>query len=119
MEITHVAHWGSYITTKNVSLTSATLDLTAQIRGAADQTVDVVTEVYTGDGVLVVKFPQASANLSSGTGNLTTSVTTDNPRLWGPPLMQMPHLYTAKTRLFINGNLDPIDTYETSFGFAT
>ncbi|KAF3047807.1 hypothetical protein E8E11_004842 [Didymella keratinophila] len=116
VENTHVAHWGTYITTKNVSSTSAILDLTVQVKGADDQKVDIVTEVYTKDGKLVTAFPRASVNLSAGFGSINTSVTIDNPSLWGPPPTQKPNLYTAKTQLFTNGGITPIDSYETSFG---
>jgi beta-galactosidase len=116
VESTHVAHWGTYITTKNVSSTSATLDLTVQIKGAADAKVDIVTEVYLKDGQMVAKFPHASVSLSLGTGSINVSATIIDPLLWGPPPTQKPNLYTARTHLFTNGSVTPIDTYETSFG---
>ncbi|KAF1933829.1 glycoside hydrolase family 2 protein [Didymella exigua CBS 183.55] len=116
VESTHVAHWGTYITTKNVSSKSATLDLTVQVKGDADRKVDVVTEVYTKDGEKVAEFPRSTITLSSGSGIIDTSVSIDSPRLWGPPPTQKPNLYTVKTHLFTNGTTTPIDTYETSFG---
>lgn len=103
VESTHVAHWGTHITTKNVSLTSATLDMTVQIKGAAGQKVEVITKVYTKHGDMVKKFPRASLSLPSGTGIINTSITIDDPSLWGPPPTQKPNLYTARTQLFTHG----------------
>src|SRR5687768_7678498 len=44
----HVAQWGTFIRTKNVSTSSATIDLSLHIENSstADKKVDIVTEVY-------------------------------------------------------------------------
>lgn len=116
VETTHVAHWGTYITTKDVSAKSATVDLIVQVKGAASQNVDVVTEIHTVNGKKVAEFPRSSIQLSSGEGTVKSSVSIGNPQLWGPRPSQTPNLYTATTKLFVNASSMPIDTYETSFG---
>ena len=116
VETTHVAHWGTYITTKDVSAKSATVDLIVQVKGAASQNVDVITEVHTVNGKKVAEFPRSSIQLSSGEGTVKSSVSIRNPQLWGPRPSQTPNLYTATTKLFVNASSMPIDTYETSFG---
>ncbi|HEY4336038.1 MAG TPA: beta-galactosidase GalB [Puia sp.] len=48
VEPVHVAQWGTFIRSKNVSPASATVDLTVNIdnRSGTDQTIDVVTTLY-------------------------------------------------------------------------
>jgi hypothetical protein len=43
-----IAHWGTFITTRNISASSATVDLAVQIENKSniDKTIKVVTEVY-------------------------------------------------------------------------
>lgn len=99
-----------------MSLKSATLGLTVQVKGTAGQKIDVVTEIYTKDAEKVAEFPQSPVDLSSGGGTINTSTSINSPQLWGPPPAEKPNLYTAKTYLFTNGSASPIDRYETSFG---
>ena len=50
----HVAQWGTFISSKNVSASSATVDLAVEIenKSNADQNIEVVTEVYALDDKL-------------------------------------------------------------------
>ncbi|KZM19541.1 Beta-galactosidase [Ascochyta rabiei] len=117
VEKTHVAHWGTYITTRDLSSKSATVDLVVQVKGTAGQKVEIVTEVHTEKGKKVADFPRTTIDLTGSTSGVTNvSVSVKNPQLWGPPPTQQPHLYVATTRIFNNGSKTPIDTYETSFG---
>ncbi|KAJ4358875.1 hypothetical protein N0V95_002655 [Ascochyta clinopodiicola] len=117
VEQTHVAHWGTYVTTRDVSSKSATVDLVVQIKGTAGQKVELVTEVHTEKGEKVAEFPRTTVDLTESTsGSANVSISVENPQLWGPPPTQQPRLYVATTRIFGNGSNMPIDTYETSFG---
>jgi beta-galactosidase len=119
VERTHIGHWGTYITTKNVSQESATVDLTVNVKGSAGQ-VDIVTEVRTQNGKKVCEFPRTSIDLDgSGRANASMSATIKTPQLWGPPPSQTPNLYVATTYLYTNSSTIPTDTYETSFGIRT
>ncbi|XPS94532.1 Beta-galactosidase [Ascochyta lentis] len=117
VEQTHVAHWGTYVTTRDVSAKSATVDLVVQVKGTDGQKVDVITEIYTDKGEKVAEFPRTTVDLTGSTnGVVNVSVSVDSPQLWGPLPTQQPHLYLATTHIFSNGSNTPIDTYETSFG---
>lgn len=119
----HVAQWGTFITSKNVSSSSAMVDLAVQIenKSNADQRIEVVTAVYALDeqlnrsGNTVAAFPRSVATVQAGK-NLTVehSATIQNPALWGPPPTQKPNRYVAVTRLYADGK--PVDEYETCFG---
>ncbi|HEX6849672.1 MAG TPA: beta-galactosidase GalB, partial [Chitinophagaceae bacterium] len=119
----HITQWGAFITTRNVSSSSATIDLQIDIENAltTDQNVDVNTEVFLWDNKLnkigkkVTAFPKSTQNLQKGKKvKMQSSVVLDKPMLWGPLPSQKPNLYVAVTRLSINGKL--IDVYETRFG---
>lgn len=120
---THVAQWGTFITTKNVSAQSATVNLVVQVvnKAPASRQIEVVTDVYAFDSATgrpskkVAEFPRATINIPAGQKpSINGSVTLKNPLLWGPLPAQLPNLYVAVTRLLANKNV--IDTYETRFG---
>jgi len=123
---THVAQFGTYITTPTVSSSSATVNLVVQVENLASGTrqVDVSTSVYNIDSsgavgtTAVATF--AKSTVSVGTGarqSVNGSTTISSPKLWGPPPSQKPNLYIAVTTLSVGGSV--IDTYETKFGIRT
>lgn len=122
----HVGQSGTYITSRDVSSKSATLDLAVHVGNKAktSQRIDVVTDVYIFDsatgriGLKVAEFPRASVNIQAGQKqSVSSSVKINRPRLWGPVPMQTPNLYIAVTHLL--AGRDEIDTYETRFGIRT
>lgn len=127
---THVAQWGTHVTTPSVSSTSATVNLAVQIenKGKATREIDVTTNIYTIDqktgavGTSVIAtFKKVTTSVSAGNKqSVNGSVTITNPRLWGPPPSQTPNLYVAITTLSTSGtNGTVIDTYETVFGIRS
>ena len=113
----HVAQWGTFITTRNVTAAAATVDLAVQIenRSGRSENVRVATAVYSLDEKLVARFP--SQELMVGTEEkerLAGTVVVAHPRLWGPPPLQRPNLYVAVTRVYARGKL--VDEYRTHFG---
>lgn len=122
----HIPQWGTFSQTKNVSSSSATIDLAVNIENqlAADQNIEIVTEVYALNNKLqrtgnkITTFPKASSTIPAGKKQeLKNSVTIKNPLLWGPPPSQKPNLYVAVSRLYSNGKM--IDEYETRFGIRS
>jgi beta-galactosidase len=120
-----IAHWGTFITTKNISAASATVDLALQIenKSSTDKAVKVITEIYVLDEKLnrkskITVFPQSTVSLKTGQQlKLNNSVIIKNPLLWGPPPTQTPNLYIAVTKLYSNGVV--VDEYETHFGIRS
>lgn len=119
----HVAQWGTFITTPEVSTNEAKINLALNIenRGKLAQIVEVKTKIYALDeagNVLtteVATFPTEKFSVEPQK-NLAkqSSITLKNPKLWGPYPTQKPHLYLARTQLFIKGKT--IETYDTQFG---
>ncbi|KAK7424477.1 hypothetical protein QQX98_000442 [Neonectria punicea] len=126
VESTHVAQWGTYIVTRDVSDESATIDLVVEIEnsGQRSQEIEVVTKLHVFDsttgraGTKVAQFPSHTAVVSArGKNAVDASVIIKSPQVWGPPPTQKPNLYVATTTLYADGK--PIDTYETQFGIRT
>lgn len=122
----HVAQWGVFITTRDVSRTSATIDLTVTINNDSknNATLEVVTKIYSLDaegnktGSTVASFEPLNIQIGVGESTkLKGSVKLDNPSLWGPPPTQSPNRYIAVTTLMEEGT--PIDRYETRFGICS
>lgn len=119
----HVSQWGTFVKTRNVSTTSATLDLSVQIENdlADNQIVQLATDIY----MLNDQWEKAGNKISSFAKSFTTvkarnkntiesSLTIQNPQLWGPLPDQKPNMYVAVTSIYTKGKL--IDQYETNFG---
>ena len=123
----HVAHWGTYISTKDVFAESATVDIVVQIEGKSNynQEVEIATDVHVYDahtksvGDKVAEFSSKSLILSGGKQAVNATVDIDHPQLWGPPPGQEPNMYVAVTRILSNGSSDPVDVYETPFGIRS
>ena len=122
----HVGHWGTYLTTRDISKSSATVDLAVTIENhsGSDQYLEVSTKIYELDEHLnpgaraVVTFPAIRRNIAAGESSVAEgSVKLKNPKLWGPPPTQKPNLYKAVTVVYAGGS--PIDSYETRFGIRT
>ena len=121
----HVAQWGTFIRTKNVSSTNAVVNLDVTIKNTSDspQKVELNTSIYELDenGTRtneVTSFEPATAQIKANTSStINKSVNIDNPKLWGPPPKQKSNLYVAVSQLRIEGKL--IDEYETKFGIRS
>lgn len=122
----HVGQWGTYITTKDVSKTSSTINLEVTIdnNSKTDANIEVITRIYEIDakgnktGNAVVNFATLNSKIvAGGSAKVNGSVSIKNPKLWGPPPTQSPNLYVAVSTLLLSGN--PIDEYETRFGIRS
>ena len=115
----HVGQWGTFIHSRNVSAVSAMVDVDVDIenQSARDQRVDVVTEIYSL-GVKVASIHRPGLVILAGhKRRATDSVVVHNPLLWGPPPAQKPNLYTAVSRVYVDGQV--ADEYATRFGIRS
>jgi beta-galactosidase len=122
----HVGHWGTCVTTPEVSPAAATVNLKATVDNDSKQTanVSVATEIFplAADGRKMGKAVaciapvnlQIAANASAvAEGKATVA----QPKLWGPPPTQQPNRYIAVTTVVQGGKM--VDCYETSFGIRS
>jgi beta-galactosidase len=119
----HVAHWGTYLTTSEISKQSASVNLTVNVDNDSKQTADVriETEIFyltTGGkkmgsslaSIAPVNLQVAAKTSSSIAGKGVIAY----PKLWGPPPTQRPNRYVAITTVSQDGKV--VDRYETRFG---
>jgi len=111
----HIAHWGTYITTPEVSDTSARINVRSTVKNASKSQAKVNIEVVLIDpdgnaaAVLVTRGVSIPAGKTREFNN--TSVVIGNPQRWD---VTSPKLYTAKTIIQQDGRI--VDTDTTSFG---
>ena len=122
----HVAQWGTYVTTSEVSGTSASVNLEVSVDNDSESSVrvDVETKIYAlnaeGEkqgGAVASMGAQSISIAPASRTKANSSVTISNPKLWGPPPTQTPNMYVAVTLVYRDGK--PIDSYETEFGIRT
>ncbi len=122
----HVAQWGTFVKTTDVSKKSATVNLEVTVDNNSDSEalINITTEIYhvddngeiERDPVAVIP-PSKSTIGAGGKSKIMGSVTIENPLLWGPPPTQKPNLYVAVTILKEEDKI--IDTYKTKFGIRS
>ncbi|MDT5271494.1 MAG: beta-galactosidase [Acidobacteriota bacterium] len=119
----HIAHWGTYITTPEVSPQSATVNVKVTLDNDSGSEANFTTrtrmyELAPGGSKSakpVAETEASQVNLNAGargTGGATARVS--NPKLWSP---QRPSLYAAVTTIEQGGKT--VDSYETVFGIRT
>ena len=122
----HIAHWGTFTRTHDVSKTSAKINLEVTIDNDSKNNteVKVVSQIYelNADGKessnVVATFESIKTLVTAGKNTkVENSVTLTNPKLWGPPPTQTPNLYIAVTTLWQDDKL--IDQYESRFGIRS
>ncbi len=111
---THVAHWGTYITTPKITSKSAEINIQTEINGVKNQQsqVRLVTDIYAKSGEKVASV--TSGQVMQGKMVFTQKTTIKNPKRWS---LQTPHLYTAISQVYVDNILK--DEYKTTFGCRT
>jgi len=122
----HVGQWGTYINARDVSDQSAIIDLSVTVNNPLGHNAEVtlMTTIYSLDSLGNAQlqptgtFPEMKALIQAGQKTTVSgSVEVENPRLWGPPPTQKPHLYMAETVVVLNGEVT--DRYTTRFGIRS
>ncbi len=122
----HVAHWGTRVTTPQVSAGVATIQLDTSVDNdsARAAEVEVATKIValddsgrqTGDVVARIAPTRIKVPARSS-ASVTGSTTLAHPRLWGPPPTQRPNRYVAITSVSRGGRI--VDRHETPFGIRS
>jgi beta-galactosidase len=122
----HVAQWGTFLTTPDVTAASASVNMKVTIDNDSQSNADisVSTQIYALDesgkkkGAAVAGIAPARLRIEPGRSAITEGRgTVANPRLWGPMPRQRPNRYVAVTMLLHEGRI--VDSYETPFGIRT
>ncbi|MFF8970080.1 glycoside hydrolase family 2 TIM barrel-domain containing protein [Streptomyces sp. NPDC014995] len=113
-EPVHVARWGTYVTTPDVTGERALVRVRTDVVNASGTgtDVEVVSRVIAPDGRVVARTSSTVA-VTDKTAE-THELTVPGPRLWD---FAAPHRYTLETELRVGGRRT--DTYRTRFGIRT
>lgn len=112
----HVDHWGTYITTPDVTPASAQVVIETKVRNATDrdETVKLVTDVFDWSGVKVASSESDIGTPGDSVVKVVQNISISNPELW---TLENPNLYRAISTIKYEGIT--LDNYETIFGIRT
>lgn len=116
MEPVHIAQWGTFLTTKEVTTASARVNIKTKVQNESSQaaTVTLVTRIRNAKGVEVAKA-ETRQNMGANTAyEFDQSATVKSPELWS---VQHPAVYTAVSEVY--GEKGLLHQLETAFGIRT
>src|SRR4030095_2044042 len=103
----HVEHWGTYVTTPDVSEQSASVVVKTKVNSAAP--VDLTTIIHDAGGREVTRVTEKRL-----TGEVSQTLKVSAPILWSD---ERPYLYKVISELKQGGRV--VDRYETPLGIRT
>lgn len=112
----HVAHWGTYLTTPEVTQDRALVRVRTTLENALgkDQPVTLRTVLYDASGKEVATAALDATVPKDSSAELTQDLTVTRPSLW---TLDRPYLYRAVSR--VQCGQRPCDEYTTPFGIRT
>ncbi|HKJ80053.1 MAG TPA: glycoside hydrolase family 2 TIM barrel-domain containing protein, partial [Prolixibacteraceae bacterium] len=113
----YVEHWGTYVTTPNVSNENATVSIETTLKNRLPDANNVVlkTLIYNPSNQLVAETETAQVVGAGEETNYQQNLNVENPDLWS---IENPALYKAVSEVYDeSGKL--MDVYETTFGIRT
>ncbi len=118
----HVGHWGTFISTPEITGSSALvkMDVTLENDDMAPVEAVIRTAVFELNDknvpwVKVAAFDEPTVRIEPGTSVVATAhARISNPKLWD---IESPNRYVAQTVIRINGRI--VDMYNTPFGIRT
>ncbi len=112
----YVDHWGTFVTTPEVSQSSAKISIKTNVRNALDrdQPITLITVIIDKDGKKVSKVKTNNTAPKDSVYEIVHELNVENPALWS---IEDPHLYKAVTTIKCEGKI--CDDYETTFGIRT
>jgi beta-galactosidase len=118
----HVDHWGTYITTPQITDKDAAVNIAVTVINQSDKIVKatVRTALFELDATnktttKVAAVRESVIDINAGENKVVESkATVVNPRRWS---IEKPNRYVAQTTISVNGKI--IDTYQTPFGIRT
>jgi hypothetical protein len=113
---THVAWYGTFVTTPKVTPGAATVDVKTEVRNDGTDTAQAVlkTSILGPDGREVARFSSARRIEAGSTSIVDQAGEVKAPKLWSP---ETPALYTAVSRVEIGDKAR--DEFRTTFGIRT
>jgi len=112
----HVAHWGTYVTTPEITAEKATVAIETTIRNErkTTQKATIRQTILDADGKTVTTAEDSIGLTSGAEKALAQTLSISNPKLWSP---DSPTLYSIRTDILDGTRL--ADTYQTPLGIRT
>ncbi len=112
----HVDHWGTFVTTPQVTKESARVSIQIKVRNASAQTqnVKIKTVILNKDGKQVAHTEIPASILKNSVVDFKQDLNVKDPDLWS---IKKPYLYKAVTTIESGNQI--IDNYNTHFGIRT
>lgn len=113
MNLVHVGHWGTFVSTPDVSADSAVVHIQTEVdnEGGQDKLIDIMQSVFSYGGQLVSDTHNSMSIRAGSTDQLAQTLKIPYPLLWSP---EEPNLYEIRTVIKENGRV--LDTYHTPLG---
>jgi beta-galactosidase len=113
----HVDHWGTYVTTPEVTAASARVTIRTTIRNAsqADQPITLRTVLYDAAGKEVAAASSDGGVRRDSVTEIAQNLVVRNPTLWS---LERPYRYRVVSRVHCRRGR-PCDDYGTLFGVRT
>ena len=110
---THVAQWGTFVTTPRVTKEAATVNTKTRVRNdrAATVTCTLTSAVLDRDGKVVQSQEASQAIAVSDQYEFAQEFTVNQPGLWN---VNAPYLYRLRSTVAVGGQV--VDEVETPFG---
>jgi len=109
----YVDHWGTFVTTPEVTNQLAKVSIQTKVRNATQQNqpLTLKTIIYDATGEKITDVAVDSIVANNSVYKITQQVVVKNPTLWS---LENPYLYKAVSLVISDGKL--CDDYETTFG---
>ena len=113
---TYIAHWGTFITTPEITATNAKVKIVHQIKNklVADQKLVLKTVILDPQGKEVNRGKMVTKGVKDSVLSATFDFDVKNPVLWS---LEEPKMYSAVSNVFVDGEL--VDNYTTPFGIRS
>ncbi|MDO3625064.1 beta-galactosidase GalB [Mucilaginibacter sp. BT774] len=107
-----VDHWGTFVTTPEVSDKSAVIHVQTHVKNATENPTKVIlaTTIYNPSGKAVLTLNSAEADVTKS-NYIAQEIKIDNPVLWS---IEHPALYKVVTKVMVGKAV--VDEYSTPFG---
>lgn len=109
----HVAHWGTFVTTPQVSNEFATVHIKTKVQNESDVPEQVLlrSEILDSKSNIVTYVDSESEILPGDEFEFVQEAEVNNPTLWS---IEQPNLYRVNSKVTVDNIL--LDDYETTFG---
>ena len=112
----HIDHWGTFITTPEVSEKSAKVVIRIKVDNALnhEQNAAVKTEIFNNKDEKIAQAETSNLPLKNSATEITQELNINTPLLWS---VEHPDLYKAVTTIEYDNQIS--DNYTTTFGIRT